>query len=256
MYIFISVNFGTSDLISDWSGAIRRLCTNPKLILVDNFHSELERSLVRDKVREQGIKLVELDNVGYGAALNEGLKRAREDILDVIMEPAIFFASNLDVKFTSLPDCLPNGSLVFVPKITEGRRSRNPFLTKLQRQCLALYSLSALAGSLKIYYCAVILNKVLGIFPSGIWAIHGSLFCFHSSLHDPSNPIFNEKSFLYCEELEFASYMDSAGASYVSSDIKASHTSHVSTEYYTSKMERFFELWQKSYRNWRVRWKK
>lgn len=255
MYVFITVNFGTSELIKPWANSIRKNCSNCVLILVDNYHSDKERLNVNSIANDEKIELIYSDNLGYGNSLNTALKYFRNKHHELKEDNIIFFMGNIDIKFVNIPKFLPKDKYVYIPIIKEKKRNRNPFLTKLQSRFIFLYKLASLKESLFLYYLAVIVNKFIGIFPSKTWAIHGSLFCFHNYVINKNKNIFNERSFLYAEELEFASYMEDMEAHLIESDIQVEHFPHAATNEIVRDRKNFIKIWKNSYNNWLTRWK-
>lgn len=254
MYVFITINYGTSKLIKPWAESIRKNCSNCILILVDNYYSDEERQNVTSLANDHNIELIYSDNHGYGKSLNTALKYFKKNLSKSKENDIIFFIGNIDINFLNIPKYLPKEKNVYEPTIKEKRRNRNPFLTKLQSRYRFLYKLASRTESLLIYYIAVTFNKFLGIFPSKTWAIHGSLFCFHYLAIQKNIKIFNENSFLYAEELEFASYMEQNDVNFIKSDILVEHFPHAATIEIVRDRKNFIKIWKKSYDNWLERW--
>jgi len=250
-YIFISVNYGTSGIIKDWIDSINKCYTgNKEFIIVDNYKSEEERKTIEKLSVKLRFHLIKSDNIGYGAGLNKGLYYAENELN---LKNAIIFAGNLDLEYKNIPQNL-NGKYVYVPRVLEGTRNRNPFLTKLQHKITSIYKFAAKYKISYIYYMVIIINKLVGFIPSKIWAVHGSLFCFNLSILDKNEMLFNENSFLYGEELEFASFMHSKGILFKDSEIIVEHSSHVCTKEVNDSTQKFLDLWSPSFLNWDKRW--
>ena len=106
-----------------------------------------------------------------------------------------------------------------------------------------------------LYLLAVLINKVIGLTKGKPFTLHGSLFCFKGGvLLKGDKPIFNDKSFLYGEELEFGCYVKSIGAEIVDCNTVASHTSHAATAPIVKDRSKFIAVWSKSFLNWKNRW--
>eukprot|EP01029_Cantina_marsupialis_P026158 TRINITY_DN6960_c0_g1_i1.p1 TRINITY_DN6960_c0_g1~~TRINITY_DN6960_c0_g1_i1.p1 ORF type:complete len:255 (-),score=16.31 TRINITY_DN6960_c0_g1_i1:149-913(-) len=252
MICFITVNYGTSSLITNWTNNIKLLQSDAQFIIIDNYFDEEERENVKKLSTSEQFVLIESENIGYGGALNLGidycLKNFKKDSFKI-------FAGNLDIEYVRIPKELPSGNFVYVPVIEEdGRRNRNPFLTKKQKRVASIYYIAGFTQSPIIYLLVVAINKIIGLIPSKIWAIHGSLFCFDSKLLNNDYSIFNNKSFLYGEELEFASYMESRKAKFVETTIHVKHSAHVATKNIVKERRKFLKTWWASYLNWRDRW--
>lgn len=255
MYYFISVNYNSSGIVNNWIMSIRKHCnTEHKIIIVDNYSTKEERMKIRNLSNDLNFILIESDNVGYGAGLNKGLDyiyKTEKNYKNIIV-----FAGNMDLIYQKISENLPDGNFVYVPKIYEGKRNRNPFLTKLQRKIIFLYKFAASTKSPFIYYIVISINKLIGFIPSKIWAVHGSLFCFRYILIDKKRKLFNDKSFLYGEELEFASYVEDRKFKFLESEIIAKHNSHITTQHVVTSTKKFLNLWIPSFNNWITRWNK
>ena len=252
MNYFIAVNYNTSYLIEGWATSIRANSANCKLILIDNHSSDEERASTVSVCGALSIDLVTSENVGYGAALNVGM-------LTILNNhdggPGFIFAGNLDIEYQYIQSSLPDGNFIYVPKVEEaGRHDRNPFLTRVQRRFVWTYKFAARYDSVLLYFLAVGINKLLGFIPSKIWAIHGSLFCFNLKNISLECLPFDSRSFLYGEELEFASFMEAQDAEFIGADITVKHISHVATKAITKKQKDFISLWAPSYINWYKKW--
>jgi GT2 family glycosyltransferase len=252
-FYFIGVNYGTSNLIIEWANNIRSFKKNALLIIVDNFKNESERCNIKKITIDNNIILIESDNVGYG----QGLNKAIQYCIDLEKENEfIVFAGNLDIKYVSLPSILPSGKYVYIPLVKESTKNNlNPFLTYAQSKVLPMYMLVGYTKSIVLLYLIVIINKIISKFPSRIWTIHGSLFCFNSRCIKKNEPIFNENSFLYCEEIEFGSYMESHQVEFFLSDIEILHSEHVATSDLITSKQKFIEIWWPSFLSWYRKWK-
>lgn len=249
--IFIAVNYNTSGLIEGWYHSIKKICEDNVLYVVDNFHSELEREKVNIVCERLNVNVLESENVGYGRALNKCFSIVKSEHKDCII-----VAGNLDVTFLNFPSDLPAGNYVYVCKAMEGIKDRNPFLTIFQKKFLHLHKFSMLSDNIFIFSAVIFLIKLAGIFPSKLWAVHGSIFCFHSSLLSDIN-IFNDNTFLYSEELEFASYIEHISKSeFKFTNITYHHAAHAATFSIIKKKRDFLAIWKPGFANWQKRWRK
>ncbi|MDA7852936.1 hypothetical protein N9A71_05240 [Porticoccaceae bacterium] len=250
--IFIAVNYGTSELIDPWYHSIQ-LCFKQQctLILVDNFSSDCERERVRKCCKALNVILIENANTGYGSALNLAYGWVLDKV-DMLSEKLIF-SGNLDIEYISIGSKLPGETAVFMPFLESKKKGdQNPFLTHFQKNVFPLFTLAAKFKSRNLLLLALLTSKILGIFPSRFYACHGSLFAFTGDLL--SKHIFNNESFLYCEELEFAEYVNRKGVQFSPSEIFYRHTGKVSTgSFFVSKKSKFMN-WVISYNNWCRRW--
>jgi GT2 family glycosyltransferase len=247
--VFIAVNYGTSHLIAPWSQSIKRCIESPVLVVIDNYRSDEERNKVQDLCISNGVDFIASNNVGYGRALNHAISSVLSQYKGFDID---FFVGNIDVEYTKIGS-LPDGDFVFMATALEGRRNRNPFLTEAQMRFLPLHWLTLQTMSPFVLIVVTTILKVIGYFPSRPWAVHGSVFCFSSRILK-RGCLFNEDSFLYSEELEFASYARSVGAQIVKVDIEYIHIAHASTSNIIKNRKDFLRHWRQSFINWRSRW--
>lgn len=251
MNFFIGVNYKSSKCIIPWVESIYHLDEKANVFLVDNFSSNREREICEKLAIEYNFILIPSDNIGYGRALNLAFSYLKNNFNPSIK--TVVYAGNIDIKYNRIPNNISYGNYVYLSEAVEGNRNRNPFLTELQAKILPIYNLVLKTNSVLILKGIIGLNKVIGFIPSNVWAIHGSLFTFNGSLLEHGNTIFNENSFLYCEEIEFASYFHEKKFKIVPSDIIYSHDAHVSTAAVVSDLSDFLKLWKKSFFNWNKR---
>lgn len=251
MYYFVAVNYGTSNLIESWVSNIRSFDTEGTIIIVDNFKDDNERQFVKLMQHRLGFSLIELGNVGYGVALNNAISFCLDDSNG---QDFVVLAGNLDIVYENIPKSLPSGKYVYISKAMEGKRNRNPFLTRLQRKAMKLHRLVLLSNSVVVLMGIFVITKIIGKIPSKIWTTHGSMFGFHSKCLDKDNEIFNSDSFLYGEELEFGSYMESQKCEFIEADIVYRHEAHAATGSLVDSRKKFMSLWTVSFNNWLERW--
>jgi GT2 family glycosyltransferase len=251
--IFISVNYGTTDIIRNWHRSIGDLFKHDKVIIIDNFYSLEERENIKKLSKELKFVLIESENIGYGNGLNKAFKYLQEENLN--LDNYIVFAGNLDILYKNLNISFVNGKNVYVPFALEIKRNRNPFLTIFQKHFLKLHLFSIKSNSLFVFKLVIVIIKLAGFIPSKIWALHGSLFIFNASILNHGN-IFNENSFLYSEELEFASFVEHiANSKFIDCDVVYEHIGHVSTSSVIASLDDFYKVWKPSFNNWLLRWK-
>lgn len=248
--IFIAVNYGTSYQIKLWRESIVGLVKDPVFIVVDNYKDSAETNFVETLSKDLDFILLKSSNVGYGRALNIAFDYIKENY-----QEAIVFAGNLDLHFKKIPENFPDGDYVFLPKVLEGVRNRNPFLTRFQKRFLFLHLLPINFNSPFLLMLNIYIFRILSWFPSSVWAVHGSLFCFDIRLLTFSRQkVFNEKSFLYAEELEFAMFIE-GHASILPSEVTCEHIGGVCTGDVVKSRKDFFNIWKPSMENWFKRWK-
>jgi len=194
--------------------------------------------------------LLESENIGYGSALNLAIEYCQSEFHYI----SYIFGGNLDITYHRLPNRLPDSKCVLIPTVLEKKRNRNPFLSKLQYKSVLLHKKNIVNVNSIIFKLITVFTRFLGIFPSPIWAVHGSLFCFHIGSLKAAEKIFNENSFLYCEEMEFASFMHEKGIEFIESEVVCVHESHAATAEVVFETNSFQQFWKVSYKNWMERW--
>ena len=248
--VFAAVNYGTPELIVPWVQSIKRLDQNAHIYLLDNFSTAYCRSKVKGFCKEMGVELLVSENVGYGRALNILISHIRKKYSKGEKANRVIYIGNLDIEYKELPKHIPMGNVAYILKATENRRDRNPFLTRLQKRFLFLHAASLKTRSLFIFQSIILIIKIISLFPSKPWTTHGSVFCFNfDALNDED--IFNEKTFLYSEELEYGSWLDrSPKTPLISISGHYEHQANVSTSMLISSKRDFFNLWRPSFENW------
>lgn len=247
--LFGAVNYGTSNLISQWAVSARKASPGALLVLVDNFSTEKELNAAKKLANDHGIILIESDNCGYGTSLNKIVSYCKARFPTETDSPKVLLLGNLDVSFNRVEfddnrkhfACLASG--------VERGCQLNPFLTVLQKRFLFMHKIAIFFNSPLILLLSTVLIKALGIFKSPPWTMHGSLFCIsYDSI--TGEKIFNDKSFLYSEELEFGSYLERNNIPLVWSGIEYQHIANVSTSKIIRGHREFFNYWWPSFNNW------
>lgn len=242
MYYFLCVNYDSTDFVEKWANSINKLNLDCEKVVVDCYHSTDEREKIKKLAESMCFDLLYVDNIGYGRGLNLGLSYLSAKIKET--QFSIMFG-NSDIEFTSIGN-IGDETVCIAPEIFEGSRNRNPFLTRFQGRFLWLYDLAYYLRSRIIKRLASVVMKGLSIVPSKTYAVHGSLFVVEN--HIPILP-FNENTFLYCEEMEFAEYLMHQGIRIVKSEnYSGKHFGGVSTS-------KAFVGTKHKFSNWRVSWK-
>ena len=251
MLYVIGVNYDSSGSISNWVTSIRNATPNAKIILVDNYSNSEERVKCLSLSKELDFRLLLSDNVGYGKALNLAFTWVKDHSKG---ESSTILAGNIDITFKTIPKKFECGKFCYIPEVYEGNRNRNPFMTRAQKSILPIYNMAYSMNSTFFLKIAMLFNRIVAYVPSKPWAVHGSLFCFDISLLQNSCELFNEDTFLYCEELEFASIVEKEGFDYCNVGLSYHHAAHVSTSKLVTDLSSFMHLWKPAFRNWNKRW--
>lgn len=252
-YICVGVCYDAFSSVPNWHASIIKQQPNARVILVDNFSNAQHRNKIAAYCTENGIELITLPNVGYGVALNRAIEYL-SSYRDLGCEAqTVLVMGNIDVEFKYLPSTIPQKK-VYIPDATDGVRILNPFLTRCQKKFLKFHDFAERLDSKLILIIGILVLKCTRFFPSKPWAVHGSIFALDLQLATGA-VIFNSNTFLYSEELEFASWVEKNDFELDYSEISYEHTGGVSTFEYRRSFKKFFSVWKVSFKNWRNRWK-
>jgi hypothetical protein len=254
-FYFLAVNYNTSNEIENWVSQIKIHKPDAFLYVVDNFFDDKERLKATTICNNLGVKIIYSENLGYGHSLNVGLDVAKADSIEN-SDNSIFIFGNLDVSFTKILCKKMNTACAFMPNIIEGKRNRNPFMTILQRKFIWIYWPAAKLKSNALFLLAALFIKIIGKIPSMPYATHGSVFSLNkSALTMIQEPIFNNKSFLYWEEIDFADLLNKYNIPLIESDIWANHARNIATFKIVKSRKKVIYYWAESWWNWVDRYK-
>lgn len=249
---FISVNYGTSHLISNYVLSIKNLISNAQIVIVDNYFSEEERLKVIEICKLLNVEVVENINNGYGNGLEIGINFVKREFEDI----SFFVLSNIDLIFTKFDYKETDYACGYIPKsLNNGQYVDNVFMTKFQKLFINIHKIPFLRKNKNMFLLKILFFKLLKFIPSKAWAVHGSCFIISWNNKDIIQPIFNKNTFLYSEELEVASYMEKNGMPFISSNILIEHIGSVSTEKSFSSLSDKMDIFVESFDNWYSRWK-
>lgn len=244
-----AVNYGTSNLITQWAVSALKASPGAQLVLVDNFSTEKELQTAKKMANDHGVVLIESDNCGYGSSLNKIVTYCKVHFSGGGDAPQVLMLGNLDILFNRVEFDDHHKRFACLASGVERGYQLNPFLTVLQKRFLFLHKIAIFFHSSLILLLSTAFIKFLRVFKSPPWTMHGSLFCIsYDSI--TGEKIFNDKSFLYSEELEFGSYLERNNIQLVQSDIEYQHIANVSTSKIIGRHREFFDYWWPSFHNW------
>ena len=129
-------------------------------------------------------------------------------------------------------------------------------MTTLQRKFIWVYSPAAKLKSNTLFFLAALFIRLVGKVPSGPYATHGSVFCLNGlALEAIREPIFNRKSFLYWEEIDYADLLNKYRIPLIESDILAVHARNAATFEIVRSRKTVINYWATSWKNWANRYK-
>lgn len=244
---FVGVNYGTADLIESWASSIYRVSGmfQRELYVVDNFKSTSERKKAEAICCRLGVILIENKNSGYGAALNKAI--ATISTSETLQNYRII-CGNLDVVFKGEIQSEFFDKLEQIEVLHNNSRV-NRYITKLQRRFFWLLWPAALTQSNKLYFSAIAVLKIIKQIPSASFSVHGSVFVLSSDIL--TEGVFDDKSFLYWEEVVFGDFLASKNIeiSYCST-LTAKHSAQATTKEIVEVRKTYLQHWAHSYLNW------
>lgn len=245
---YICVNYDSSAILDVSLKSWRDAAPEINLIVVDNYSSDKERAAVNDICRKHQAYLIESENNGYGSGLNRGVGHIINSSVSSDEAHYIFFG-NVDV--------VPSGKIgnfnvygaVPILNIATLGKNENPFLNTCQAKFIWIMCIAARLESQFLLYLWLVIQKCLKRICRNVAAVHGSLFCLEIRQAKILHPIFDERVFLYCEELFFMRKVRNHKLDYVETSLNFEHFGSVSTGKTIKKNKKeFFLNWAKSMR--------
>lgn len=248
MMWFVLVNFRSETELKISIQSIELLNTRRRIVVIDNSSSE---KYLGGQLGE--VEYVCSGNIGYGRALNKGLRRIRAEV----KETDVVFCMNADVVIENCGDSVVTAKeRFFVPEIRNrrGGYTKGIFLKLPSRYICKAIAETGYQSNFWLFRAVAFVHKLILWLPARVYATHGCCFAFSGKvLALSTEDIFNENTFLYSEELEYAEFMYRLGVMAKGSNIKISHVGGVSTgvELDRSKKQ---QLFYDSMINWKTRW--
>lgn len=244
--VIVGVNYNASEVLDAFLGEWSNVESVSRIIVVDNYFNELERNVVVQKCEYYGAEILCLSNVGYGAGLNYALKHLIDELSE---NNCLILFGNTDVLPISVDlrgicdDKIPEIAII------EAGSNRNPFINQWAFKLMFLLKYTVYYESRILRNIWIVFQKIVGIIPGKTIAVHGAMFALTLRQLRLMHPIFNEKVFLYCEEMFFAKKVFRLGMEFKKVGIEVCHLGSVSTSKTIKKdKDNFFYNWLKSMR--------
>lgn len=211
-YIFVVLVYKNLDVLHAFYDSIQKI-TNKKVIIVNSYYDDATEESCRKYAKKHLSDFISVPNNGYSAGNNKGIEYAQTHY-----NYKYLIVSNSDIVVESLPPAkdLPKGCLILAPKtqMINGKK-QNPNLPYDIRFILILYKLYVkydCKSFLKISYIISRLSRelffLLSYFrkecSSKIFSAHGCFIIFSKMAVDRLFPLFDERIFLYFEEILLA----------------------------------------------------
>lgn len=207
--IFVILTYRNKEDIIELLESIRKNTKNTRTIIVNSYYDDSTKEEFRIIAQKYVCDFVPVDNRGYGAGNNAGMRYALEhyDFKRLVI-------SNPDVEIVTynqqLLDLCPSG--VYAGEITNlNGKQQNPLrvydcnftndsnyylLIKKRR---ILFYLSVLVAKIQRLITLKTKKKLINVF-----AVHGSFFAISESILKQVGPFFDEKIFMFQEEIDIA----------------------------------------------------
>lgn len=253
-HIFCIVNYGTSNELKSYLDSIDLIFENSNdytVFIADNYSTEAERLNVRNlKVLHPNLVIAEYENIGYGNALNN-LNKLVISIYPNEQLRLVF--SNADLKLIFYNEQRFMNGTAYLVNIN-GRKSL--FLTQLQSATIKYFKVENLFNKIWTFRVYLVIQNILGFLPSKTFASHGSVMIFDAWSNNLQNKlIFNTRTFLYSEELEFGSWIESMNYRWSNMGWYFKHIESASIKKIYPTNSSKLPLFKLSLINWRRRWK-
>lgn len=210
-YIFVVLVYKNTDVLKGFLDSLH-LVDNYKVVLVNSFYDESSEKLCKDYADLYGADYISVPNKGYGAGNNEGIKHSKEKY-----DYEYLIISNSDIILKTLNDNnLGDSVAIYAPQtiMLNGKR-QNPnivyhssvydyfsdlsYIKNISWLLVIPHAISRFSREITQFYVKVFKREKIKIFSA-----HGSFLIITRNAVDKLIPLFNERMFLYNEELYLA----------------------------------------------------
>lgn len=235
-YIFVVLVYKNYDDFQDFYYSIQDKVDDCRVVIVNSEYSEDCTNYGKKMANDLDCDFISVKNKGYGFGNNCGIKFVSDNyIFDylIISNPDIELKKFSDKEIEKYKEC------IIGPKIiTLSGKNQNPYYFKKNWISFSLLRRYA-KSSLYIYRIMYLLfNKfdksLKKMFSSGkeqVYALHGSFFICHKDAIKKLSPLYDERMFLYSEEVFLANKAEKESINmYYDSDIEIIHKEDGSSE--------------------------
>ncbi|MEQ3695715.1 MAG: glycosyltransferase [Pseudomonadales bacterium] len=211
--VFVLLTYANSEDLPNCLNSIKRnVDCSYRLIVVNSYYDSSSSAKIRKIAAKNGALFEEVENNGYGAGNNAGIRAARRHY-----DFKFLVVSNPDVEICFFPhellaDC--NEPLLLGPLIRTGTaKNQNPYWPYYIPVVDFFVWLGCKWRSKLLYFTGVAVNKIARLWFSAktsaterpaVYALHGSFLIFSRTLLDLLEDPFDERIFLYSEEVDLA----------------------------------------------------
>ncbi len=215
-FVFCALCYGNTEDLKKYFQNIRKIGGSYKVIVIDSFFSDEVRSVMKDIAKANDADFIPVENRGYGAGNNAGIKYAVEHY-----DFNYLVVNNSDIDFLRFDINEIDGMKDYVigPSITTmtGKR-QNPYRPYSLLNIIEFLEYVGFKYNSKFFlYFGIIVNKILReLFvwwyemlgkKGRTYSVHGSCIIFGGKTLDTlmlDGTIFDENMFMFCEEMELA----------------------------------------------------
>lgn len=255
-YVFVVLVYRNTDVLKGFFESVRQKVSDYKVILVNSFYDEQSLDECRQYAETYHADFIPIENRGYGYGNNVGIEYVLGNYYFdyLIISNSDIILENID----NLPDS--KDALVIAPDTTllNGKK-QNPNIVCRSKSFLTLLKLayrknnmlfwdgshviSRLTRELFRFYKMFVIKKQYRIF-----GCHGSFFIVTYKASKLLHPLFNDRMFLYNEELYLAFNAESKNIPiYYIPSVKVTHLEGASTDAGVTDKAKCFERNKQSF---------
>lgn len=206
--IFVVCTYGATEDLVNFLNSLKKIKYTYKVIVANSFCDDESQKKIEKIAVDENCVFLNLENKGYGYALNEGIAYASKhyDYDYIAITNADIIVKKMDLEN------IPNGKIVLAPKIeTKSGKLQNPFYIfphfKLFKFSKWYRTVLKKETSLIVVIVAKIERVIFNLLYSKrkkiykkIYAGHGAFIVFSKESIDKLVRPFRDDIFLYCEE--------------------------------------------------------
>ncbi|ADU26036.1 glycosyltransferase [Ethanoligenens harbinense] len=207
-YVFVVLVYRNPHDLRGFLASLARVEGSRKVIVVNSFYDQPTRDETAAVCEEHGCDFLNVENRGYGAGNNAGIRFARAHY-----RFAFLVISNPDIEIQALPATVleQKGRTVLLGPLvrTENGKRQNPYMpahSALRERLMCFYTRHS--RSMAPFWAAVALNKthrilfnvLFGRRERRVYALHGSFLLFSEPALQKLGLPFDERMFLFREE--------------------------------------------------------
>lgn len=207
-YVFVVLVYRNPRDLTVFLSSLQQVEGSYQVVVVNSFYDEATRAQAEAIAREQHCDFLNVQNDGYGAGNNAGIRFASAHY-----QFSFLVVSNPDIEIQSLPaSVLQNKeeAVLLGPLVrTENGKHQNPYMpaySRLREWLMRFYAKHR--RSMLPFYTAVALNKTHRILFNAlgekkarrVYALHGSFLLFSRKALKQLGEPFDRRMFLFREE--------------------------------------------------------